>query len=310
KQNKITGVLAVARDMREHRGLVNNLVTSRTRFQELMEFAPDAIVVANQEGRIALVNSQTEKLFGYRRDELLGKSVETLTAGRAESVAVGRRDAPAELGADHYAEGLGASEQFESVLVDRAGREFQAEITRRRIETKDGILVMSVIREIGERGRIGGVLRESEERYRKVAETASDVIVAASEDGRILFVNSSVEKVFGYKPSEMVGAELTRLMRDFMSRLREVARQGADKGQKRAGRSGVELKGLRKGGNEFPVEIAFGEYTADGNRVFTGVVRDITERKRAEATRGAAEPRYQELFDNANDITYTCDLEG
>jgi PAS domain S-box-containing protein len=310
KQNKITGVLAVARDMREHRGMVNNLVTSRTRFQELMEFAPDAIVVANQEGRIALVNSQTEKLFGYRRDELLGQSVETLTAGRAESVAIGRRDAPAELGADHYAEGLGASEQFESVLVDRAGREFQAEITRRRIETKDGILVMSVIREIGERGRIGGVLRESEERYRKVAETASDVIVAASEDGRILFVNSSVEKVFGYKPSEVAGAELTQLMPDFMSRLREVARRGADKGQKRAGRSGVELKGLRKGGKEVPVEIAFGEYTADGNRVFTGVVRDITERKRAEAARGGAETRYQELFDNANDIIYTCDLEG
>src|SRR5262249_10064674 len=149
------------------------------------------------------------------------------------------------------------------VLVDRAGREFQAEITRRRIETKDGILVMSVIREIGDRGRIGGVLRESEERYRKGAETAADVIFGASEDGRLLFVSSSVDKGFGYKPSEVVGAELTRLMPDFMSRLREVARRSADKGQKRAGRSGVELKGLRKGGKEVPVEIAFGEYTAD-----------------------------------------------
>ena len=310
KQNKITGVLAVARDMREHRGLVNNLVTTRTRFQELVEFSPDAIVVANPEGRIALVNSQTEKLFGYRRDELLGQSVETLTAGRAESVAVARRDPPAELGADHFAEGLGPSEQFESVLVDRAGREFQAEITRRRIETKDGVLVMSVIREIGERGRIGGVLHETEERYRRVAETSSDVIVAVSEDGRTLFVNSAVEKVFGYKPAEVIGAELARLMPDFMDRLREVARRGAEKGQKRVSRSGVELKGLRKGGKDISVEVAFGEYTADGKRVFTGIVRDVSERKRAEATRGAAETRYQELFDNANDIIYTCDLEG
>ncbi|HZF38013.1 MAG TPA: PAS domain S-box protein, partial [Blastocatellia bacterium] len=310
KQNKITGVLAVARDMREHRGLVNNLVTSRTRFQELVEFAPDAIVVANQEGRIALVNSQTEKLFGYRRDELLGQNVETLTAGRSESVAIVRRDTPVELDADPYAKSLGASEQFESVLADRSGREFQAEITRRRIETKDGILVMSVIREMGERGRIGGVLRESDERYRRFAETTSDVIVAAAEDGHILFVNSSVEKVFGYKPAEVIGGELTQLMPDFMSRLSEAARRGAEKGQKRVNRSGVELKGLRKGEKEIPVEVSFGEYAADGKRVFTGVVRDITERKRAEAARHGVETRYQELFDNANDIIYTCDLEG
>jgi PAS domain S-box-containing protein len=310
KQNKITGVLAVARDMREHRGLVNNLVTSRTRFQEMVEFAPDAIVVANQEGRIALVNSQTEKLFGYRRDELLGQSVDTLTTGRSESVAVVRRDTQEENGADPYGGDHGASEQFESVLVDRAGREFQAEITRRRIETKDGILVMSVIREIGERGRIVGALREIEDRYRRVAETTSDVILAADEDGRILFINSSVERVFGYKAAEMIGAELTRVMPDFMSRLSEVARRGAEKGQKRAARTGVELKGLRKGGKEISVEVTFGEYTADGKRVFTGVVRDVSERKRAEAARGANETRFQELFDNANDIIYTCDLEG
>ena len=310
KQNKITGVLAVARDMREHRGLVNNLVTSRTRFQEMVEFAPDAIVVANQEGRIALVNSQTEKLFGYRRDELLGQSVDTLTTGRSESVAVVRRDTPAEAGADPYGGDLSASEHFESVLVDRAGREFQAEITRRRIETKDGVLVMSIVREIGERGRILGALREVEDRYRRVAETTSDVILAAGEDGRILFVNSPVEKVFGYKPAEVIGAELTRLMPDFMSRLSEVARRGAEKGQKRAARSGVELKGLRKGGKDISVEVTFGEYRADGKRVFTGIVRDVTERKRAEAERSGPETHYQELFDNANDIIYTCNLEG
>jgi PAS domain S-box-containing protein len=153
-------------------------------------------------------------------------------------------------------------------------------------------------------------LREGEERYRRVAETTSDVIVAAGEDGRILFVNSSVEKVFGYKQAEVVGAELTRLMPDFMNRLREIARRGAEKGQKRVNRSGVELKGMRKGGKEIPVEVAFGEYPSDGKRVFTGVVRDVTERKRAEATRHSSETRYQELFDNANDIIYTCDLEG
>ncbi|MGH9752997.1 MAG: PAS domain-containing protein, partial [Blastocatellia bacterium] len=206
KQNKITGVLAVARDMRERRGPAGALTTARTKFQELVEFAPDAIIVANHEGRITLVNSQAEKLFGFRRDELLGQSVETLTPGQSESTAVMRRDTPMELGDDHYVQALGPSEQFECALTDRAGREFQAEIARRRIETKDGILVMSLIRETTASGR-SGAMRESEDRYRMVAETASDVIVAVGEDGRILFVNSSVEKVFGYNPAEVVGIE-------------------------------------------------------------------------------------------------------
>lgn len=309
KQNKITGVLAVARDLRERRGPTGNLTTARTKFQELVEFAPDAIIVANHEGRIMLINSQTEKLFGFRRDELLGQSVETLTPGQSESTAVMRRDAPMELGDDHYVHALGPSEHFECALTDRAGREFQAEVARRRIETKDGILVMSLVRETTVSGR-SGAIRESEDRYRMVAETASDVIIAVGDDGRILFVNSSVERVFGYKPAEVVGTELTRLMPDFINHLREIARRSAEKGQRRAGRSCVELTGVRKGGKEIPIEVAFGGYAANGKHVFTGIVRDISERERAEAARRAAETHYQELFDNANDIIYTCDLEG
>src|SRR5262249_27928703 len=92
--------------------------------------------------------------------------------------------------------------------------------------------------------------------------------------------------------------------------LREVARRGAEKGQKRVNKSGVELKGVRKGNKEIPVEVSFGEYSTDGKRVFTGVVRDITERKRADAARLAGETPHHGLFDNANDIIYTCDLEG
>ena len=315
KQNKITGVLAVARDMREHRSLINSLVAARTRFQELLEFAPDAITLANQEGRIVLVNSQTEKLFGYRREDLLGQSVEALAPGhlrgRQEAITVFRRDSPLEL--DDYSNGLstGVSEQFEFTLADRGGREFQVEITRRRIDTEDGTLVMSLIRDISERRRIAGALFESEERYRRVAETASDVIVAVDEDDRIQFVNSSVEEVFGYTQSEAVGMNLTALMPEYLRHLRESgAPRYPETGEKNLNWSGIELAGLRKDGQAVPVEVAFSEYFKDGQRIFTGIVRDITERKRAEAARHVAETRYQELFDNANDMIYTCDLEG
>ncbi|MGH9768454.1 MAG: PAS domain S-box protein, partial [Blastocatellia bacterium] len=315
KQNKITGVLAVARDMREHQSLINSLVVARTRFQELLEFAPDAIILANQEGKVVLVNSQTEKLFGYRREELLGLGVETLTPkrlnGRQEAVALVRRDSPLELDDYYYTQSTSVSEQFEFILADRHKREFQAEITRRQIDTEDGILVMSLIRDISERRRIAVALNESEERYRNVAETASDVIMVVGEDGCVQFVNSSVERVFGYRPVEVEGKNMTMLMPEHLRRLHEAGmKRYLVTGNKRINWSGVELTGLHKDGREVPVEVAFNEYVKDGSRTFTGIIRDITERKRAEAARHAAETRYQELFDNANDMIYTCDLEG
>ncbi len=315
KQNKITGVLAVARDMREHSSLINSLVAARTRFQELLEFAPDAIILTNQEGMIVLVNSQTEKLFGYRRDELLGQSVATLmpapAQGEAEAVALVRRESPLEFDDDYYAQAPSASEQFESTLYDRDGREFLAEIARRRIDTEDGALVMSLIRDITERRRIAVALDESEERYRTVAETASDVIIGVGEDGRIQFVNSSVQRVLGYKPSEIEGMKMTKLMPEYLRDLHEAGmKRYLETGHKRINWSGVELTALHKDGYEVPVEVAFNDYVKDGRRAWTGIIRDITERKRAEAARHTAETRYQELFDNANDMIYTCDLEG
>ncbi|HKE02973.1 MAG TPA: PAS domain S-box protein, partial [Blastocatellia bacterium] len=315
KQNKITGVLAVARDMREHSSLINSLVAARTRFQELLEFAPDAIILANQEGRIVLVNSQTEKLFGYRRDELLGQSAEMLTPERApgesQDVTLIRQDSSLDLDDYFYPQATGVSEQLEFNLADRSGREFEAEITRRQIDTEDGILVMSLIRDITERRRIAVALDESEERYRNVAETASDVIMTVSEDGHVQFVNSSVQRVFGYRPAEVEGKEMMMLMPEYLRDLHKTGmKRYLETGRKRIPWSGVELTGLHKNGHEFPVEIAFNEYIKNGRRAFTGIIRDITERKRAEAARRAAETRYQELFDNANDMIYTCDLEG
>ncbi len=305
KQNKITGVLAVARDMREHRSLINSLVAARTRFQELLEFAPDAVVLANQDGQVVLVNSQTERLFGYRREELLGQNVDILVPERLreqmrEHTTV-RDDSLLDLD-EALLSGTpaGASEQFEFFVVDRAGREFLAEITRREIETEDGTLVMSLIRDITERKRIAAALRESEERYRNVAETASDVIMTVDDEGNIEYVNSAVAGVFGYRPNEVLGQKLTLLVPDYLSRL-YVARpyHDEDPAQQRISRSGIELTGIHEQGHEIPVEASFSEFVKDGRHVFTVIVRDILERKLAEAALRDATVVQQAILDFA-----------
>lgn len=121
------------------------------------------------------------------------------------------------------------------------------------------------------------------ESYRIITESASDAIITINEDSRILFVNRAAVNIFGYRPEEMLGAELTMLMPEY---LRHVHRAGLknylETGQKHISWVAVELPGLHKNGQEISLELSFGEFHKDGQRFFTGIARDITRRKQVE----------------------------
>jgi PAS domain S-box-containing protein len=125
-------------------------------------------------------------------------------------------------------------------------------------------------------------LRDSEERYRVVSETAQDAFFTIDADSNILYSNAAVERMFGYAPAELVGQPLSMLMPE---RMREQHRRGIQRylqtHEKHIPWNGVELPGLRKDGRELPLEISFGEWREDDRVIFTGFARDITERKRA-----------------------------
>ena len=148
-----------------------------------------------------------------------------------------------------------------------------------------------------ERKRAEQALRESETRFRTLAETASDAIITIDEASTIIFVNPAAEQVFGYSMAEMVGADLTMLMPEY---LRHLHRAGLGRyletGERHISWEAIELPGRHQSGREIPLEIAFGEFTRAGQRYFTGIARDITERKRAEeALRRSREERLAEL---------------
>ena len=124
-------------------------------------------------------------------------------------------------------------------------------------------------------------LRRSEERYRVVAETASDAIFVIDEDSHILFVNDAAENIFGYAGDELLGERLTVLMPERLRGAHEAAlKRYADTGRRHLAWQGLQLPGLHKSGHEIPLEISFGEFAREGERFFTGFVRDITERKK------------------------------
>jgi PAS domain S-box-containing protein len=128
--------------------------------------------------------------------------------------------------------------------------------------------------------RAGEALRESEEHYRAVAEAATDGIITINSESTILLVNPAAEKIFGYSIEEMVGRQLTMLMPDY---LRHVHRSGIARylatGHRHIEWAAVQLFGLHKNGNEIALEISFLEFIKGSRRFFTGIVRDISERK-------------------------------
>ena len=137
--------------------------------------------------------------------------------------------------------------------------------------------------DIEDRRQAEDELKRSEEKYRVVVETASDAVISIDERGVIILANHATKTVFGYEPKELVGKPLTVLMPESMrvSHLTGYQRY-VETHERSLNWQGTELVALRANGEEFPVEVSFGEMTTYGKRIFTGFIRDISEKKRAE----------------------------
>ena len=137
--------------------------------------------------------------------------------------------------------------------------------------------------DIDDRKRAEEELKRSEAGHRVVVETASDAVISIDESGAIILANPATKRIFGYSPEELIGKPLTVLMPEAMRTFHETGyKQYLETGVRHLNWQGTELTALRAGGEEFPVEVSFGEITVDGRKVFTGFIRDISEKKRAE----------------------------
>jgi len=152
-----------------------------------------------------------------------------------------------------------------------------------------------VAREQETRARVDAsekALRESAERFRSIMEATSDAIIVSDGDGRIVSWNRGAQAMFGYPESEVLGRPLSVLMPERYRRAHEEGLSRlATTGESRIIGSSVELEGMRKDGSEFPLELSLASWTTASGRFVSGILRDISERKRADEALRQSEER-------------------
>jgi diguanylate cyclase (GGDEF)-like protein/PAS domain S-box-containing protein len=160
---------------------------------------------------------------------------------------------------------------------------------------------LGTVQDITEQKLAENTLRESEARYRAVTYTASDAVITADGAGNVVNWNRAAETIFGYTEAEVSGQPLTVLM---PHRYRDRHRMGMNQvlaGGKPhiIGGLAVELAGLRKDGSEFPLELSLAKWESADGKFFTGIIRDITERKKDEIALKDSESRFRFMLENS-----------
>ena len=258
----------------------------------LLEAVPDAIVAVDQKGTVVQINSQTEGLFGYERNELIGQSVEKLVPERFRRHHHQHREGYVE---QPKIRRMGAG--LDLYGVRRDGSEFPVEISLSPVSTPQGMLVLSAIRDISDRKKIEDDLRRAHEElgrrtdkqlweYRtqlaSIVDSSDDAIIGKTLDGTITSWNRGAERLYGYTREEMVGASITRLVpKDHPDEIPSILQR------MRLGDSVEHYESIRvtKDGRHLEVSLSISPIRDSDGKIVgaSAIARDITSQKRTES---------------------------
>ncbi len=273
-------------DINERKEAQVKLQLSEALQQAFCDNSPNLIWLEDRQGRYLYANKEFQSALRVTEEQVKGKKDEELFSVKEAAAFQAKNLQVLETRARVRFEDVFFREDGQRALIVQKFPLFDA----------DGLVyaIGSVATDITDRQQEESARRYSEEKHRLVVETANDAIISMDHTGTIQFANPASTRIFGYDPTELIGKPLTVLMPQFMRELHDNGfRRYLDTGQRHINWQGTELTALRKNGQEFPVEISFGELTRDGHKIFTGFIRDISKRKQAEDKLRASERTLQ-----------------
>jgi PAS domain S-box-containing protein len=246
------------------------------RMRSVIDHVIDGIITINERGVVTTFNPAAERIFGYHGDEVIGQNVKMLMpepyrgehdgyisnylrTGQAKIIGIGR----------------------EVVGRRKNGAEFPMELAISEFRLGAERYFTGIVRDITERKQAEAELRDAAERMRSVVNHVVDGIITIDERGNIESYNPAAQKIFGYAREQVLGRNVKMLMPEpYHAEHDGYLENYLSTGRPKIIGIGREVIGKRKNGSVFPMELAVSEFHISQRRYFTGIVRDITERKR------------------------------
>ncbi|MCB1757313.1 MAG: PAS domain S-box protein [Gammaproteobacteria bacterium] len=257
----------------------SNPFQNQSHLKAVMDTVLDGLIIIDERGLIQSFNPAAIKIFGYELDEVMGQNVKMLMPSSY-------RDEH-----DSYLENY---HQTGTKKIIGIGREVEAKrkngsifplwlgINEMSIDGKQ--MFVGTIRDLTERRRAEQALKDSESQLRAIVDHTVDGLITIDESGVIETFNESCEQIFGYSATEVIGENVKILMPEpFYSEHDQYLKNHRETGEKKIIGIGREVKGRRKDGSVFPLDLSVSEIQIKNRKLYSGILRDITERKKAEA---------------------------
>jgi PAS domain S-box-containing protein len=244
---------------------------SETKFRSVMESAIDAIISADVSGNIRSWNNAATALFGFTEEEVIGQPIELIIPDRFRK---SHREGLHRVSSGGPSRVIGKT--VEVAALRKNGGEFPVELSLATWFLDKDRYFTGIIRDISER-------KQAEQKFRSVTESAIDAIISADHTGNIVSWNNAATRILGYTPEDAIGQRLELIIPE---RFHEAHRKGMQRvtagGESRVIGKTVELFARTKSGEEVPIELSLSTWTVRNDRYYTGIIRDIRERKQAE----------------------------
>ncbi|MBI3600498.1 MAG: PAS domain S-box protein [Nitrospinae bacterium] len=251
------------------------LLASENRFRSLVEQLPNMVFI-NKKRRVVYANRKCEEVMKYKREEFYSPDFNFLSLIAPEYIEMVKTRFNRHIKGEEV-------EPYEYAIITKDNKRIEVILNTALIDYEGEKAILGILTDITERKKMKESLKISEERYRGLVETSTDAIISVNEAREIIQWNDSASKIFGYSKYEIMGKLIDIIIpEDYRNKHIEGFKRHIETGEGKAIGKTIELEGLRKDGFIVPIELSLSELKTGNSYIFTGIIRDLTERKQVE----------------------------